>query len=72
MPEFFDPYDKSDKAKAAAIAVGLGIVDRSTVRACEDCGDPVDPGHRRFRCVDCGKLVCSWCIGHVHRRKGEA
>jgi formylmethanofuran dehydrogenase subunit E len=38
-------------------------------RECEDCGEVV-PG-RRLRCKDCGKLVCNWCAGHVHRTTGE-
>lgn len=35
-------------------------------RYCEDCGDEMDPGRRRVRCKNCGKLVCPWCYHHVH------
>lgn len=40
----------------------------SPYRHCEDenCGAEVPRGQQRFRCTDCGKLVCAWCIGHVH------
>jgi hypothetical protein len=38
-------------------------------RACEDCGESTPT--RRFRCRDCGKLVCAWCSGHVHRTRAN-
>jgi hypothetical protein len=39
-------------------------------RECEDCGDEMLT--RRLRCKDCGKLVCNWCAGHVHRTSGAS
>jgi hypothetical protein len=35
-------------------------------RACEDCGDEMKPGERRFTCPDCSKKICGWCWNHVH------
>lgn len=41
---------------------------------CEDCGEsPEDGGFkRRTKCAHCGKLVCPWCMGHVHGRLHRA
>lgn len=39
-------------------------------RDCEDCGDSIPLGRGRIRCVECKKLVCSFCYNHgTHRRK---
>ena len=40
----------------------------SKPKECEDCGEEVTTS--RLRCRDCGKLVCDWCAGHVHRTSG--
>jgi hypothetical protein len=39
---------------------------RVASRACEGCGVEPEGRWRRWRCVHCGKLVCAWCLGHVH------
>lgn len=54
-------------SKLASLKDSKNIVDKK--RECEDCGDEVPS--RRLRCKDCGKLVCNWCAGHVHRITGE-
>jgi formylmethanofuran dehydrogenase subunit E len=41
---------------------------KPTTHHCEDCGEET---LRRFRCAVCKKLVCSWCIGHVHTAKAD-
>jgi hypothetical protein len=33
---------------------------------CQDCEEPVPVPQRRTRCKSCGKLVCAWCLHHVH------
>lgn len=33
---------------------------------CEECGEEIAKGNRRRRCIDCGKLVCPWCMHHIH------
>lgn len=33
---------------------------------CEDCGEETPKGERRWRCPNCGSLVCGWCRHHVH------
>lgn len=37
-----------------------------TIRECEDCHDELMDSERRRRCKHCGKLVCGWCLHHVH------
>jgi len=35
-------------------------------RWCQDCYDEIPDNQRRRRCNNCGKLVCEWCMNHVH------
>jgi formylmethanofuran dehydrogenase subunit E len=60
-PGFFSSRDLSQKAGASD--------GTNAERVCEDCGEPTPT--RRFRCRDCGKLVCAWCSGHVHRTRND-
>ena len=39
---------------------------------CEDCGDEMEKGQRRFRCKRCNKLVCGWCLNHVHNEEMQS
>ena len=36
------------------------------IRECEGCHDEMADGERRRRCKHCGKLICGWCLNHVH------
>ena len=36
------------------------------IRECEDCHDEMQDSERRRRCKHCGKLICGWCLNHVH------
>lgn len=40
-------------------------------RTCDDCGDEMAKGDRRYRCTVCNCLVCGWCYGHAHRLAEE-
>lgn len=54
-------------AEEATASSGDGVMTAPT-RTCEDpkCGDDIPTGQRRFRCSNCGLLVCGWCFNHVH------
>lgn len=39
---------------------------------CEDCGDEMEKGQRRFRCKRCNKLICGWCLNHVHNEEMQS
>jgi hypothetical protein len=45
---------------------------------CEDCGELcvrlakiTAIVYKRHRCAQCKKLVCDWCMGHVHHTKAD-
>lgn len=56
------PTDSCDFYIVAATRIRRGF----TVRECEDCEEPMKTNERRIRCGRCKKLVCGWCIHHVH------